>query len=168
MPGWIVSNPSHLLHATAADLLLLNGTTDDIDGVLGHHDIVILGLEHLGYRAGILLGGLNEDLLTGLLILAQERRAGTGLLEVVEEDGLVLLQSDLGRVVQNLLVGDVGVHRCRGGGCSGCAHLLIEQTGLFWEQMDAPCAKLYVSHFCPTAAPRSVGWSAFLGAELPP
>jgi len=119
-------------HLGNIDLLLLDLAADDIDGVLGHDDVIVLGLEHLGHRARILLGGLDEDLLTGLLVLAQEGRTGTGLLIVVQEDGLILLQGDLGRMEENLLVRNIGVH---GGGRSGCgggsAHLLESGPGCF-------------------------------------
>ena len=122
----------HASHASTADLLLLNRATDNVHGVLRHDDIVILRLEHLLHRAGVLLRVLHEDLLLGLLVLTEEGRpARAGLLVVIKKNGLVLLKRNLGSVNENLLIREIGYGRGLGLGSCGSAHILTCTPGCF-------------------------------------
>ena len=107
-----------------ADLLFLDSTTDDIDGVLRHNDTVVTGLEHLLDGTGILLRTLDQNLLLGIAVLTQKGGACTGFLIVIQQNGFVLLNGNAGGVDQDFVAGEVG---CRG----WCAHLSEMRAGLF-------------------------------------
>lgn len=86
------------LHTRTRNRLLLDIAADNIDRVLRHDDVIILGLKHLLDRARILVGVLHKDLFLGFGVLAQEGLATLGICVVIKQDGHVTLHSDLGRV----------------------------------------------------------------------
>jgi len=84
------------LHARTRNGLLLDIAAHNVDRVLGHDDIVILGLEHLLDGARIFVGVLDQDLFLGVGVLAQKCLAALGIGIVIEQNGHVTLYSNLG------------------------------------------------------------------------
>ena len=96
------------LHVSTANLLLLDGAAHNVDRVLRHNDVIVLGLEHLLDGARVLLGILDENPLLRVFILTQKGRTARPRLHVVvEQKRFILLHGDFRSMGKHLLVGNL-------------------------------------------------------------
>ena len=79
----------------SCNLTLLNLATDNVDGILRKNKIVLRNLLNLLNKARIRLIILNQNLITGVLVLTNDRLLDTRVSLVVKLDGTLKLLSEL-------------------------------------------------------------------------
>lgn len=95
-------NLTTIAHLRRLDAALLDLTRHNVDAVLREDNEVLTDLVDLLDEAGELITALHEHLLLGLVILTEEGLVGGSVHVVIQLDGAVKLDSELGGLDKRL------------------------------------------------------------------
>ena len=99
------------LRRRCTDRLLLRGTRNDVNAILGNHNEILGNLKNLLNDGSILLLRSHKHLLLRACILAQKRLALRSVVKVIEHNWLILLNGNPCSVCKCLHVRKVDLGR---------------------------------------------------------
>lgn len=98
--------------------LFLRCAGNDIDTVFRNHNEVIGDLKNLLDQGGVLILGAHQHLCLGRRIFTQKSLALCGVIEVIEQNGHILLDCNARGMLQGLFIGNIDFRGNDGCACS--------------------------------------------------